>query len=99
MTYVTLFFAGLFLCNALPHLCAGVMGMPFPTPFGKPSGIGNSSPVVNVLWATFNIVAGLALFAWHPATLGANPECLAMALGALAMGLFSAHHFGKVRSR
>jgi hypothetical protein len=97
MNYLTLFFSGAFLCNAIPHLVAGVQGAPFPTPFGKPSGVGNSSAVVNVLWAAFNLVVGLASFAWHPASLGANLSCLAMALGALAMGLFSAHHFGRVR--
>jgi hypothetical protein len=98
MIYLTLFFCGAFLCNAIPHLVAGVQGAPFPTPFAKPPGVGNSSPLVNVLWASFNLAAGLALFAWHPASLGANLPCLALALGALAMGLFAAHHFGKVRS-
>ena len=99
MPYLSAFFIGAFLCNAIPHLVAGVQGAPFPTPFAKPSGVGNSSPVVNVLWGAFNIAAGLALFAWHPVVLGANPLCLATALGALAMGLFSAYHFGKVRNR
>jgi hypothetical protein len=42
MIYLALFFAGAFLCNAIPHLAAGTMGMPFPTPFARPRGIGNS---------------------------------------------------------
>lgn len=44
------FGAGLFLCNCLPHLAAGLQGQPFPSPFSKPRGVGNSSPLVNVLW-------------------------------------------------
>lgn len=39
MIYVTLFFAGVFLCNAVPHLAAGLQGQPFPTPFARPRGM------------------------------------------------------------
>jgi len=42
MSYAVIFFAGAFLCNCIPHLCAGLQGMPFPTPFAKPRGIGKS---------------------------------------------------------
>lgn len=43
------FFAGLFLCNGVPHTVAGLSGRSFPTPFAKPPGKGLSSPLVNFL--------------------------------------------------
>ena len=40
LNYIALFFAGAFLCNAIPHLVAGLQGQPFPSPFAKPPGRG-----------------------------------------------------------
>ncbi len=74
MTYVALFFAGAFLCNCIPHLAAGLMGMPFPSPFAKPSGKGDSLPLVNFLWGAFNLIAGLVLLVRNPFGLGLNAE-------------------------
>ena len=34
--YVTAFFAGMFLANAVPHFVNGVSGNPFPSPFADP---------------------------------------------------------------
>lgn len=56
------FFAGIFLANVVPHFVNGVSGDPFPTPFAKPPGKGLSSPIVNVVWALFNLVIGVILF-------------------------------------
>ncbi len=53
--YVGCFFGGAFLANALPHLFAGVSGLPLQTPFASPAFKGLSSPVVNVLWALANL--------------------------------------------
>ncbi len=97
MHHVILFLAGAFLCNAVPHLVAGLLGQPFPTPFGKPRGVGMSPPLVNFLWGVFNLCVGLFRLARHPVTLGANLDCLAIALGALAIGIHLSRHFGKVR--
>jgi len=55
------FFTGALLCNALPHLAAGLQGRRFQTPFARPRGVGESSALVNVLWGFFNLLAGLAL--------------------------------------
>jgi hypothetical protein len=66
MEYVCHFFAGAFLCNCIPHLVAGLQGAPFPTPFAKPRGVGNSSPPVNFLWGSFNLPAGVALLSAPP---------------------------------
>jgi hypothetical protein len=97
MNYVALFFAGAFLCNCIPHLCAGLQGAPFPTPFAKPRGIGNSSSFVNFLWGAFNVCVGLTILSRHPIVVGLNLDCLASAAGALATGAYLSRHFGNVR--
>lgn len=97
MNYVALFFAGAFLCNAIPHLVAGLQGQPFPSPFARPPGVGNSSPIINFLWGALNIAVGLFLLSLFPPVLGLNLECLAFAIGALLLGLSLARHFGRVR--
>src|SRR5678815_1820092 len=56
--YLALFFAGAFLVNSVPHFTNGVSGRPFPSPFASPPGQGLSSPVVNVLWGSFNFIVG-----------------------------------------
>ncbi|SDU07072.1 hypothetical protein SAMN05444156_1788 [Verrucomicrobium sp. GAS474] len=91
------FFAGAFLCNALPHLAAGVRGEPFPTPFAKPRGVGDSSPVVNFLWGFANLVAGLALLRAHPFALGMRLDGALFFLGVLLLGTAMAWRFGEVR--
>jgi hypothetical protein len=60
--YFSGFWAGMFLANFVPHFIKGIAGDPFPTPFAKPPGKGLSSPLVNVLWALFNLVVGYLLF-------------------------------------
>ena len=59
--YVGIFFAGVFLANAVPHFFHGISGDVFPTPFSDPPGKGLSSPTVNVLWGIFNLVVGFIL--------------------------------------
>jgi hypothetical protein len=95
---IVLFFAGAFLCNSLPHFISGLMGKPFPTPFSTPRGIGNSSPVVNVLWGFLNLVIGLLLLSRQPITVNFYPNLTGLLLGALVMGLQLASHFGKVQA-
>lgn len=97
LMYVALFFAGAFICNSIPHIVAGVQGMPFPTPFAKPSGVGKSSPLVNFLWGLFNLLVGGLLWAAYPVRPGPFLGFVVLVLGALASGVFLAVHFGKVR--
>ncbi|HEY4244409.1 MAG TPA: hypothetical protein VGM88_31560 [Kofleriaceae bacterium] len=97
MELVAQFFVGALLCNSLPHLLAGVQGLPFMSPFGKPSGVGRSSPLVNFLWGTANLVGALALFAYHPFPIAAESHALVALAGWLASGTFAALHFGKVQ--
>ncbi len=99
MGYVALFFAGAFLCNCIPHPVAGLQGTPFPTPFARPRGIGSSPALVNFLWGAVNFAIGLFLLSRHPVAVGPNADCLALAAGALLLGLYLARHFGKVRGQ
>jgi hypothetical protein len=58
---VACFFGGAFLANFFLHFIAGVSGRRFPTPFAKPPFRGLSSPVVNVLYALFNLAVAYGL--------------------------------------
>jgi hypothetical protein len=95
MNYIADFFAGAFLCNCLPRLMCGLQGIPFPTPFAKPPGVGDSSPLVNFLWGAFNLVVGISLLAWHP--VGFDLGFAVLAAGFLVLGVPLSIHFGKVR--
>ena len=55
------FFGGLFLANFFPHFIAGMSGARFYTPFATPPFRGLSSPVVNILYALFNLAMAYAL--------------------------------------
>jgi len=57
------FCGGAFLANFAPHFIAGVSGLPFFTPFGKPPFRGLSSAPVNVLYALFNLTVSYTLLA------------------------------------
>jgi hypothetical protein len=97
MHYLSAFFAGVFLCNAIPHLASGLRGEIFPTPFAKPRGRGPSSPLVNFLWGAGNALVGIGLLSRHPVAVDVNPEFIALVAGALVIGVYLAIHFGKVR--
>ena len=86
MYYVLTFFAGAFLCNCIPHLSSGLRGAPFPTPFAKPRGVGNSPPFLNFLWGSFNLFIGIYVLSIYPVVIGPNLTCLALVAGAWTMG-------------
>jgi len=94
------FLGGAFLANGVPHFVQGISGSPFQSPFAKPPGLGESSPVVNVLWGFANLVAGALLlhFFWPQ---GRTPAAgwIAVGAGALLLAVQMAAHFGKVRAR
>jgi hypothetical protein len=93
------FLGGAFLANGVPHFVQGVSGSPFQSPFAKPPGIGESSPVSNVLWGFANLVAGAVLlhFFW-PQGRTAAVGWIAVCAGALLLAVQLATHFGKVRA-
>jgi hypothetical protein len=92
LTFVCCFFGGAFLANAIPHAVSGMMGRLFQSPFAKPPGEGLSSSTVNVVWGFFNLVVGYLLVR-HIGDSGANVA--ALGLGAFALSLFHARHFGR----
>ncbi|WP_306456608.1 hypothetical protein [Paraburkholderia bryophila] len=97
MQQVWSFLAGALLCNCVPHLASGLQGFPFPTPFAKPGGVGDSSPVVNVVWGFANLAVGVLIAARHTNMADIGVDALAGLVGALAIGTFMALHFGKVQ--
>jgi hypothetical protein len=94
--FVSYFFGGAFLTNAIPHFVSGVMGRPFQSPFAKPPGEGLSSSTVNVLWGAFNIVVGYYLI-FFVGTFDSHDllQLLVVGLGTLLMALMSARAFGR----
>jgi hypothetical protein len=92
----TLFAAGLLLCNCVPHLCAGLQGRAFPTPFAKPRGVGDSPPLVNFLWGMANLLVGLFLLVRRIDSVGPNANGAFLLGGVLVAGAYLSHHFGTV---
>lgn|GEM_PF-1700203 len=56
VSFLSYFFAGVFLTNSVPHLVIAVTGRRNLTPFGQ-----NSSPFVNLLWSGMNVASGYLL--------------------------------------
>ena len=95
--YISYFFGGAFLANALPHLVSGVMGRPFQSPFAKPPGKGLSSSTVNVLWGFANLVVSYVLILRvGQFDLRAVDQIASMGSGLLLMGVMAARSFGQL---
>ncbi len=92
-----IFFGGLLLTNAIPHLVSGVMGRAFQSPFAKPPGVGLSSSTVNALWGFFNLAAGYALV-WLAGRFDARAiaDAASLGMGILLMAIFMARLFGRL---
>ena len=95
-SYPVLFFSGMLLANGVPHFVRGISGQKFQSPFASPRGVGESSPIVNVLWGFANLAVGLALLSDWPES-DATVGWLVVGAGVLAAGLFLSSHFGRVR--
>jgi len=94
--YISYFFGGIFLANAIPHIVSGMMGRSFQSPFAKPSGEGLSSSTVNVIWGFFNVmVAYFLILRIGTFDLHSTPDVFSTGIGAFLLALFSARHFGK----
>jgi hypothetical protein len=94
MGYLLLFLGGALLCNAIPHLAAGLRGEAFPTPFARPRGVANSSALMNFYWGTANLIIGICPFLVYSLhEYGIWP----VIAGWLALGSFISWHFAKVR--
>jgi hypothetical protein len=95
--YLSYFFGGAFLANALPHLGNGLSGHAFQSPFASPPGVGLSSSIVNVSWGFFNVVVAYVLVGRVGSfNLRRTPHVLTLGAGMLIMSLMLAHTFGKL---
>ncbi len=94
--YISYFFGGAILANAVPHFVNGISGHPFQSPFAKPPGEGLSSSTVNVLWGFFNLIIGYILI-WRVGEfdLRTTPHIAAAGAGALLLSVMMARHFGR----
>jgi len=94
--YLSYFFGGVFLVNAIPHFVSGVMGHPFQSPFASPPGEGLSSAVVNVVWGALNVTMGYLLICRvGNFQLRRTKHALILGLGAKVMAIMLALTFGK----
>ena len=87
--YIAAFFAGAFLANVVPHFIHGISGDPFPSPFANPPGKGLSSPLVNVIWACFNLLVGYVLLKVSKTTTKNNLSMIVLFLGILAISILN----------
>ena len=95
--YIACFFAGMFLVNAVPHFVMGVTSMHFPTPFSNPPGKGLSSPTVNILWGTFNLVVGYLLFRGGKIAKENTWGIILLFAGVLVMGIMLSNSFAGIQ--
>jgi hypothetical protein len=97
--YISYFFGGAFLANAVPHFTNGISGRAFPTPFATPPGQGMSPPLINVLWGMFNLIIGY-LLVWRVgrSDLRRTTDALLVGAGILLMGVMLARAFGPLYS-
>jgi hypothetical protein len=84
--YIAAFFAGVFLANTVPHYVNGISGNPFPSPFADP-GVGNSSPLINVLWAAFNLFIGYLLLRYSKLSVNNKKSLWVLFAGIICMGV------------
>ncbi|MGB2799250.1 MAG: hypothetical protein WBC82_05355 [Dehalococcoidia bacterium] len=98
--YLAYFLAGVFLANGVPHFMHGISGKKFQSPFASPPAVGESSPLVNVIWGLVNFIIGYALiYGVGDFTFGFSPAVLMVGLGAIVASVALAFYFGRVRSR
>ena len=97
--YLAYFASGIFITNGIPHFVNGISGNKFQSPFASPPGVGESSPIVNVIWGMVNIIIGYVLvYGVGDFTVGFTCDILLFALGSLVTALGLAWHFGRVRN-
>ena len=94
--YISYFFGGAFLANAVPHFGMGITGHAFQSPFATPSGVGLSSSMVNVLWGLFNLAVGYLLVCRvGKFELRKTSHVLVFGAGLVLCALMSAYAFGR----
>lgn len=97
--YVSHFVAGVFLVNGVPHFVHGISGNRFQSPFASPPGVGESSPLVNVVWGMVNFLIGaLLLYGVGEFRGGLTVDALVLAVGGALAAVGLSGHFGRVRA-
>jgi hypothetical protein len=100
MQFFAYFAAGLFLANGIPHFTNGVSGRRFQSPFAKPPGVGESSPISNVVWGLANLLLGYVLiFGVGEFEFGLSLDAGIVLAGFFIMSLFLAWYFDRVRNQ
>lgn len=95
MVCLVAYFSGeAFLANGVPHFVSGMTGKGFQSPFALPPGVGESSPLVNVIWGLVNFFAGYALISGvNEFCLGFTRDALLVAIGAVVAAVFAGRVF------
>ena len=97
--YLAYFTAGVLFANGVPHFVHGISGKRFQSPFASPPGVGESPPLVNVIWGTLNFLVGyLILYGVGNFEAGLTPDALLFGLGFALMAVTLAWHFGRART-
>ncbi len=97
--YLAHFGAGIFLANGVPHFINGISGHQFQSPFASPPGVGESSPLINVIWGMANFVIGfLLLYGIGTFKAGLNMGTCTVGVGILLTAIGLSLHFGRVRN-
>jgi len=94
LQYVSYFFGGAFLTDAVPHVVSGLTGRAFQSPFAKPPGKGLSSSTVNALWGFLNLAVGYVLLCRVGNFDLRSFDVLAAGIGALVTSVMLARTFG-----
>ena len=94
--YVLQVIGGMLVTNGIPHWVQGLSGAPFQSPFARPPGVGESSPLINAYWGLANVIGGGVLIARFASGDALGWICLCA--GAVVLSTQASHHFGKVRA-
>ena len=99
MSYVAYILSAFFFVNGIPHFVQGVSGHRFQSPFAKPPGVGESSPLINVLWGNFNFFLGCLLLSYAGFfDVGQNVESYVFFSAAAVSSIVLAVIFGRTRN-
>lgn len=100
MVYLAYAFAAFCLINGIPHFFQGVCGNRFQSPFASPPGVGESSPLINVLWGAFNfLLCYVVLYFAGFFEIGQNVETCVFVFAALMSSIILAVTFGRIRNQ
>ena len=99
MIYIAYILSAFCLVNGIPHFVQGVCGHRFQSPFASPPGVGESSPLINVLWGAFNFLVSYLLLAYAGFfVVGQNIATYVFLSAVFVSSIVLAVVFGRIRS-